>query len=219
MDGRCVYLCLSVFIISFLSVTDGEKKILLIRDSLNIKPYDNRLGPKQLHMIVAKALTARYKDRKMLEVSKSRYNFHVAWRGIKNFFWKKVLGVFCPSIVRELKAVQVLKDLLIHPGNNSLKDKLGFKLPFKKSQKKIKEESSEEENDEESKSNEESDEKRGKDSDEESDEESDEKRNSKSKKGKKRKTENDSEEDDDDSDSDEDIKKKKANKSLDDLFK
>lgn len=157
----------------------------------------------------------------MLEVSKSRYNFHMAWRGIKKFFRQKILNVFCPSIARDLKVLKELKYLLIHDDNGSIKDTLGLTLPFKKSKKEGKQETSEGESDEES--NKDSDE----ESDEDSDEESDEKLNKKFKKRKKIKkirnyvSKKETDEDDDDSDSDEeDAKKKKKKKiNLDDLFK
>jgi len=74
----------------------------------------------------------------MLEVSKNRYNFHMAWRGIKYFVRQKILNVFCPSIARELKALKELKYLLIRDNNGSIKNKLGLTLPFKKSKKKNK---------------------------------------------------------------------------------
>ncbi|XP_060865443.1 LOW QUALITY PROTEIN: probable ATP-dependent RNA helicase ddx52 [Metopolophium dirhodum] len=226
MDGRCVYLFLLIFIINFLSVTNGEK--IYIRDSLKVKPFDNRLGTKQLYSVVVNALKTRYKNRKMLEVSKSRYAFHTAWRGIKNFFWEKVLNVFCPSITRELKAIRVLKDALVKSNSkNGIQNKFGFTIPFKKKQNKAKKKTSEENSDEES--DEESEEESEEGSSEESDEESDEESNAKGKKktaikgknAKNSKKKEESDEDDDDSDSDEeDNKKKKTNKkSLDDLFK
>lgn len=168
----------------------------------------------------------------MLEVSKSRYAFHMAWRGIKNFFWEKVLNLFCPSIIRELKAVRELKKALIQNNSrNGTKNMFGFTIPFKNLQKKRKKKTSEEENDEESeeeseeasgeKSDGRSDEESGEESDEESDEESNGQRNNKKAlKGKNRKKKKGSDEDDDNSDSvEEDKKKKKTGKiSLDDLF-
>ncbi|XP_015369801.1 PREDICTED: uncharacterized protein LOC107165882 [Diuraphis noxia] len=198
MDGKCVYLFLTIFFINILSVANGREKIY-IRDSLKVKPFDDRLGTKQLFEVVVNALTTRYKNRKMLEVSKNRYNFHMAWRGIKNFFWQKILNVFCPSLSRELKALRELKRLLIHDDNGSIKAGLGLTLPFKKSKKEGKQDISEEE----------------------SDETSDEKLNKNSKKRKKGKKRRESDEDDVDSDSDEeDAKKKKSIKlNLDDLLK
>lgn len=159
----------------------------------------------------------------MLEVSKTRYAFHTAWRGIKSFFWEKVLNVFCPSITRELKAIRVLKDALIKNNNKSaIQNKFGFTIPFKKNQNKSKKKTSEEESDEESDEESEEESKEGSDekSDEDSDEESDEKGSKKKPiKGRNSKKKEDSDEDDDDSDEEDGKKKKTKKKSLDDLFK
>ncbi|KAL5241366.1 hypothetical protein ACI65C_008776 [Semiaphis heraclei] len=140
----------------------------------------------------------------MLEVSKRRYNFHMAWRGLKKLFWENILKVFSPSIARELKAVKELKKLLMNDDNSSIKDSIGLTLPFKKLKKKGKQETSEEESDDES--------------NEDSDEESDENLNKNSKKRKTNKKKGETDEDDDDSDSDEEDTKKNNKINLDDLF-
>ncbi|XP_025202696.1 suppressor of Mek1-like [Melanaphis sacchari] len=185
MDRQCVYLFLSIFIINFLSVTNGGKKIY-IKDSLTVKPFDDRLESKRLQEIVIDVMIAKFKNRKMIDVSKTRYNINMAWRGMKRFLIGKMMSFFSPSIAKELKAIKLLKELVSK--NDDIKNKYNFVLPFKKpnmSQKyKYKEEN-----------------------DEEDSEESDEKTNRRKiqskktiKKGKNIKNKKDSEEDDDDDD-------------------
>uniref|UniRef100_A0A2S2NPU4 Uncharacterized protein n=1 Tax=Schizaphis graminum TaxID=13262 RepID=A0A2S2NPU4_SCHGA len=151
MDGRCVSLFLSIFIVNFLSVTNEGKK-LYIKDSLRVKPYDDRLDPKILQTVVVDALTARYKNRKMIDVSKSRYKWHMAWRGFKRFLTETILKVFCPSIVRDLRAIKLLKEMVSN--DDVIRNKLNFVLPFNNSKttKKgnDKKENSDEDSDEES---------------------------------------------------------------------
>jgi len=197
---------------------------IFISDTLRVKPFDDRLEPKQLQTVVVDALTARYKNRKMLDVSKNRFKFHMIWRGFKRFFTETVLKVFCPSIVRDLRSIKLLREMVSN--NDVIRNKLDFVLPFNNS-KLTKKGNDKEENSEEN-GDEDSDEGSGEENDEEDDEKSNEGKKQKKKpviKGKNSKTKKDSEEDDDD-DSDEDdsaeeeeSNPKKRKKTLDDLFK
>ncbi|XP_026814071.1 acidic leucine-rich nuclear phosphoprotein 32 family member B-like [Rhopalosiphum maidis] len=215
MDERCVFLFLSIFIINFLSVTNEGKK-LYIKDTLKVKPFDDRLEPKKLQTVVVDALTARYKNRKMIDVSKNRFKFHMVWRGFKRFLMETILKVFCPSIVRDLRSIKLLREMVSN--DDVVRNKLNFVLPFDNSKSTKKGNNKDENSDEDS----------DKESDDENDKESNEskKRNKKPViKGKNSKTEKNSEEDDDDdSDEDDSIEEEESNpkkrkKTLDDLFK
>lgn len=169
----------------------------------------------------------------MIDVPRPFHKLYMSWRGIRTFFAEKMLYIFCPTLLNELKAVRALKEMV--SSNKRIQKQLNLTLPFKKSKSsksniKIKKGKKDSASDEESyeESDEESDEKNDEDSDEESSEDSDEKDKKKKKKpvkkGEKSKTKDDDDDNDDsDSYSDEDSseekgKKKKRKKNLDDLF-
>lgn len=91
-----------------------------------IKPFDSPTKPKKLSDIVADALTAQYKDRMLLDVSKTQYAVNMAWRGFRQYLWKKVLNWFCPSLLRDANVGTSLKRLLYE--NDDVRKRLGLVL-------------------------------------------------------------------------------------------
>lgn len=164
----------------------------------------------------------------MIDVPKPYHKLYMVWRGIRTFFVEKMLYIFCPSLLNELRAVRALKEMVSN--NKRIQKQLNFILPFEKSKPiKIKKDKTSNKSKKDSASDEESYEEISEESEEDSDENSSEdsdvkdkkKKKKPVKKGEKSKTKDD---DDSDSDSDEDSseeggKKKKRKKNLDDLFK
>lgn len=89
---------------------------------------------KDLGQIVAKSLVKQYHNRKMIDVSNFYYHLHMAWRGVRTFFWRKVLKIFCSPLAREAKIGRKLKKQLFEKYN--VDKQLDYVEPSRRNQKK-----------------------------------------------------------------------------------
>jgi len=88
-----------------------------ISGSLKFRDLKIPVESKDLGHIVAKSLMKQYHNRKMIDVSNFYYNLHMAWRGVRTFFWRKMLKFFCSPLAREAKIGRKLKKQLLEKHN------------------------------------------------------------------------------------------------------
>lgn len=94
-----------------------------------MRPFNYQIEPKELEHVVADALSKQYKNRRLLDVSKTNYTIVKAWRGIKNFFTKGVTRLFASSFYRDAKTGRSLKEYL--SDHYDVTKRLGFVVPYK----------------------------------------------------------------------------------------
>lgn len=60
----------------------------------------------------------------MLDVSRTQYSLQMAWRGMRQLFWKHVLKWFCQPLYKEAQTGRLLKQMLYE--NNDVRKQLGL---------------------------------------------------------------------------------------------